>query len=324
MFSLSKGLKFLSQLPHARKGVCTGVLAMLCMGAPLLRGEESHKPMVATLHPLLTEMVSRIAGDHVQIEELMGPGGNPHSFDPTPGDLARIQKASLVIAMGKNLETYLDRLQSALPADVRFYEAGRLVPSLRIDVENEIFMCCPAHSHGAIDPHWWQSPMAMHRATRHLGRELERFLPDHRDSIRQNTRTYMTELEELHEWVRTQVAPIPRRQRILVTSHAAFGYFCEAYQFRTIPVQGLTTEREPTPAYLAETIGIIREENIQAVFPDKTANPKILELLAEETGVNIAESLLADNTGNAETTYSDMIRHNVLAIVAALAPDEEG
>ena len=311
MFSLSNNMKFFIRL------------ALACLAAPMVRGAETEKPMVATLHPLLTEMVSRIAGDHVRIEELMGPGRNPHTFDPTPGDLSRIQNASMVVAMGKNLETYLDRLQSSLPDDVHFYEAGRLVPSLRIDVENEIFMCCPSHSHGAIDPHWWQSPMAMHRAARHLGRELERFLPDHRAEIRANTREYMDELEALHEWVRTQVAQIQRRQRILVTAHAAFGYFCDAYGFRTIPVQGLTTERDPTPAYLAETIDIIRKEGIQAVFPDLTANQNILELLAEETGVTVGQPLLADNTVEKDTSYRDMIRHNVEAIVAALAPESD-
>ena len=296
-------------------------LFCLCVGAlGGLRAEAraESKVMVATLHPLLSEMVNRIAGDHVRVEELLGPAGNPHTFDPAPGDLARIQDAALVVAMGKNLETYLDRLKSALPKDARIYEAGRLVPSLRIDVESEVFMCCPAHSHGAIDPHWWHSPMAMHRAVRHLGRELEGLLPDHRRELRANTREVMEALEALHEWVESEIAEIPRNQRKLVTAHAAFGYFCEAYNFQSIPVQGLTTERDPSPAYLAETIGIIRKENIRAVFPEHGANPKILETLKQETGVFLADPLLADNTGDKNVTYADMIRLNVRHITAAL------
>jgi len=274
--------------------------------------------MVATLHPLLTEMVSRLAGDHVRVEELMGPGGNPHTFDPSPRDLARIQDAVMVVAMGKNLETYLDRLEAALPEGVVFYEAGRLVPSLRIDVEDEVFMCCPTHSHGAIDPHWWHSPAAMRTAVRHLGRALERLLPDHRSEIREFARDLMGELEDLHRWVEDQVSVIPRNQRKLVTAHAAFGYFCDAFGFQTIPVQGLTTEDDPTPAYLAETIRIIRREKIHAVFPEKNASERILEMIVKETGVELAEPLLADNTGSGDRTYADMIRHNVKSIVAAL------
>ncbi|MCC5847625.1 MAG: zinc ABC transporter substrate-binding protein [Verrucomicrobia bacterium] len=318
---------FFSSLPNrVLPTVRTWLFSLFLAGcAGILRAEEPRadsRPMVATLHPLLSEMVTRIAGDHVRVEELMGPAGNPHTFDPTPGDLARIQDAALVVAMGKNLETYLDRLKSALPSGTRFYEAGRLVPSLRIDVENEVFMCCPAHSHGAIDPHWWHSPMAMHRAVRHLGRELERLLPDQQSELRANTRNVMDELEDLHEWVKSEISEIPRRQRKLVTAHAAFGYFCEAYNFQSIPVQGLTTERDPTPAYLAETIQIIRRENIRSVFPEKGANPKILETLQQETGVVLADPLLADNTGSRDVTYADMIRNNVNHITAALLKSE--
>ncbi len=295
-------------------------VCLLCGLFSAVNAEE--RPMVATLHPLLSEMVSRLAGDHVRIEELMGPGGNPHTFDPSPRDLARIQDAVMVVAMGKNLETYLDRLEASLPEGVIFYEAGRLVPSLRIDVESEVFMCCPTHSHGAIDPHWWHSPMAMRTAVRHMGRALERLLPDHRSEIRGSAREMMSELEALHRWVEEEVSGIPRNRRKLVTAHAAFGYFCEAFGFQSIPVQGLTTEDDPTPSYLAETIRILRRENIRAVFPEKGASERILEMIVNETGVRLAEPLLADNTGTAGKTYNDMIRHNVNSIVRALTGEE--
>jgi zinc/manganese transport system substrate-binding protein len=277
-----------------------------------------ERPMVATLHPLLTEMVTRLAGEHVRIVEVMGPGGNPHTFDPSPRDLARIQDAVMVVAMGKNLETYLDRLAASLSAGVEIYEAGRLVPSIRIDAENELFVCCPTHSHGAIDPHWWHSPMAMRTAVRHLGRRLERMFPEQRGEIRSATRDLMSELEELHGWVEEQVSVIPRNQRKLVTAHAAFGYFCEAFRFVSIPVHGLTPDQEPSPAHVAETIRIIRRENIRAVFPEKGANERILDQIVLETGVRVATPLLADNTGAEGVTYADMIRHNVKSIVEAL------
>lgn len=299
-------------------------LSMVCLVCGLFfapAGAE-ERPMVATLHPLLSEMVTRIAGDHVRVEELMGPGGNPHTFDPSPRDLARIQDAVLVVAMGKHLESYLDRVAASLPAGVPVYEAGRLVPSVRIDVENELFMCCPTHSHGAIDPHWWHSPVAMRTAVRHLGRELEKLLPERRGEVRAATREVMAELEGLHQWAVDTLAAVPVKERKLVTAHAAFGYFCDAYTFQSIPVQGLTTEQEPSPAYLGETIGVIRREGIRAVFPEKHASERILEMLVEETGVVLGDALLADNTVEAGMTYAEMFRHNVTSIVTALAVGE--
>jgi zinc/manganese transport system substrate-binding protein len=292
---------------------------LLLLSVPL-HGEE--RPLVAVLHPLLAEAVQRIAGDHVRVETLMPPSADPHTFDPSPGDMARIQGAVLVVALGKNLETYLDRLRENLPKEVSIYEAGRPVPSLVIDVKHEAFICCPDHSHGAVDPHWWQSPVAMQRAVRHLGRELEKEFPAHKDSIRENTRLYMAELEELNTWAKGELSAIPKAQRKLVTPHASFGYFCELYGFQSIPVQGLSTEDNPTPAYLAETIETLRREQVRAVFPDQSANNTILHSLREATGVTLAPALIADNLGNADIDYRAMIRHNVNSIVKALSPVE--
>lgn len=298
--------------------------SVLLLGAFPASSPADDRPVVGTLHPLLTEMVSRLSGGRVQTVELMGPGGNPHTFEPRTSDLVRLQEAVLVVAMGKHLESYLDRLRASLPPGVPIFEAGRLVPSVRIDVLDEVFFCCPSHSHGAIDPHWWHDAMAVHRAARHLGRELEKTLPQWKSEIRDNTRAFQEELEDLDSWARAEVARIPPARRILVTPHAAFGYFCQAYGFRAVPVRGLTSEREPTPAYLAETVSVIRREGIRAVFPEETASPAILDYLRESTGVRVGPPLHADNLGQGRLTYRAMFEHNVRVIVEHLVWDTAG
>lgn len=298
------------------------VIALLSATHAIAQGED--RPVVGTLHPLLTEMVHRLTGERVRVVELMGPGGNPHNFEPKASDLIRLQEAVIVLAMGKHLETYLDRLRTALPSAVQIYEAGRLVPSVRIDVSDEVFLCCPAHSHGAIDPHWWHDPMAVHRAARHLGRELENVFPQWKDEIRVNTRAFQTEMEGINQWARSEISRIPPSQRILVTPHAAFGYFCHAFGFRAVPVRGLTAEREPTASHLAETVAIIRREGIRAVFPETTASPAILDYLSESTGVKVGPSLYADNLGPERLTYREMFKHNVRVIVETLIPADAG
>lgn len=281
---------------------------------------QAELPLVATLHPILTEMVQRLAGDHVRVEELMGPNVNPHGFDPTPRDLARIQSASLVVAMGKNLEVYLDRLAASLPPGTPIFEAGARVTSLQIHEDHISVACCSAHTTGAIDPHWWHNAANMRTAVRHLGRHFEEMLPDQQTAIRANTRTLMQEMDELDEWVRSRVALVPANQRILVTGHAAFNYFCAAYGFQPKPILGLTAQREPTPQELATLIQTIRDTGIRAVFPEAHLNPQTLETVAQETGVSIGTVLLADNFGANRLTYAEMMRHNVNAIVNALMP----
>ncbi len=285
-----------------------------------LSGRAQERPRVVTLHPLLSEMVTKIAGDALRVETLMPPTADPHSFDPTPGDMAKVRGAARVVAMGKHLEPYLERLRENLPEGAGIYEAGKPVPSLVVRANTPAFVCCPEHTHGAVDPHWWQSPMAMRRAVRGLGRELENLLPAEASRLRDNTRALMDELEELDAWVRRELEALPRADRKLVTAHLAFGYFCEAYGFTAIPVQGLHTEDSPSPAHLAETIATLRRENVRAIFPEKNANNTVLESLREATGVSLAPPLLSDNLGESGVDYAGMIRQNVRTILRALGP----
>ncbi|MEZ5303242.1 MAG: metal ABC transporter substrate-binding protein [Verrucomicrobiales bacterium] len=123
------------------------------------------------------------------------------------------------------------------------------------------------------------------------------------------------------KWARYQIAAIPKSDRKLVTAHAAFGYFCKEYGFRFVPVMGLAREEDYSPKFIAEALEVIRREKIRAVFPEDQANPKILKELAQQAGVAVAEPLIADGTTPGEgSTFEGMLRHNVAAIVKALAP----
>ena len=290
---------------------------MLCLTC-LRAGEVLH---VVTLHPLLEEMVSRIAGESVEVSCLLPVTENVHEFDPTPSQMAKTQQADLVVAMGKHLEIYLDKLQDNLPEGVEIYEAGRKIPSVQIDPNLAVFACCPTHIHGAIDPHWWHSPMSVRRAARHLGRRLEELVPEKKKEFRKETEALMDELEELHEWAEKELKRIPKSDRKLVTSHAAFGYFCKEYGFVAIPVKGLTDKQNPSPKDLAESIETLKREKIRVVFPENKSSTETLETLQKETGVTLAEPLIADFLPPNGETYAEMFKANVLNIQTSLSKE---
>ena len=136
-------------------------------------------------------------------------------------------------------------------------------------------------------------------------------------------KAYGEDLEKLYRWTKKQVNTIPRSQRYLATAHAAFGYFCKEFGFKALPVQGLTKERSPKPHYLAETINLIRTKNIPAVFPENSANPKVLSAMVKETGVRLGGTLLADAPSEQYPTYLDAYRYNVNTIVGSLQTTDE-
>jgi len=297
----------------------TTILLAIFFATPLVALAELK---VATLHPLLADLAKNVGGTNVSVVPMLGEGTDPHSFDPKPADLKRASSARLILASGKGMETYLDKIRGNLQPGQEIYEVGRKVPSLKIDT-GSIFICCPEHSRGALDPHWWHGISSMQRATRYLAAEFSRVDPANAAAYKANAKAYDATLDKLSTWAKKEISKIPRSDRKLATAHAAFGYFCKEFGFKAVPVQGLNREREATPKYLAETISILKREKIRAIFPEQFANNKVLESMVRDTGVSIGGSLIADGAGTGKTaTYEGMIRHNVATIVKSLGADE--
>lgn len=295
------------------------LILLLSLGGML---PAADKPLVVTLHPILTELVSDLMGDAVSVKGILPANANVHSFEPSPQDMVDMQHAVLVVAMGKHLEIYLDRLAENLPEGVEIYEAGRLVPSLQADPKTAMFACCPVHGLASIDPHWWHSPVAVRRAVRHLGRKLEKTFPDQKASIRKNTTRRMRELQELDTWAEEQLATIPKEDRELVTTHTAFGYFCARYEFQAIPIRGVTNEKDPDPEAFAATLKILRDRQIKALFPESAASADDLHAVYETTGIPLSKPLDTAFIFKQADGYDTVFRRNVQRIVTALAPPE--
>lgn len=275
-------------------------------------------PEVVTLHPILTEMVQDLVGDSVVVKGILPADANVHTFEPTPRNMIDMQKATLVVAMGKHLEIYLDRLAENLPESVEIYEAGRLVPSLQSNPKTAMFACCPVHGLASIDPHWWQSPVAVRRAVRHLGRKLEKVFPDQKSEIRERTKARMQELEELDTWAEETLASVPTEDRELVTTHTAFGYFCARYEFQAIPVRGVTNDKDPNPEDFAATLRELKKRNVKALFPESSASADALRAIHETSGIPLSKPLQAEFTFEEDEGYDEVFRENILRIVEAL------
>jgi zinc/manganese transport system substrate-binding protein len=291
----------------------------LILGASLVLTLTAHAELkVAALHPLIGDLACQVGGKNITVTDLLKPGGDSHHFEPTSKDLASIKGVSLVLASGKHLESFLDKLGDSLGPNVKIVEVGKLIPSLKIAAGSEVFMCCPAHAAGGIDPHWWHSADNMKRAARILADEFSAADPANSDAYKANAAVAEKKFAELKSWAQQQIATIPRDQRKLVTAHSAFGYFCKEYGFKSLPLLGLGREDEVSAQYIVEAIKMIRDNKIRAVFPEDQANPKVLTQITQETGAKIGKELVADGTSIHAHTFEAMLKHNVAAIVEAL------
>ncbi len=294
-------------------------LGMLAAALPAFAATK-----VATLHPILADLAQQVGGANVEVVEILKPGADVHHFEPAPKDLAEMRGAKLLLASGKGLESFLDKLRDSLGAGVKLVEVGAKIPSIPF-VEHEHphegkVEEHEDHYHGSEDPHWWHSAENMKRAARIVADELSAVDPANAAAYAAGAKAASKRFGELKSWAQKEIAKIDRKSRQLVTAHAAFGYFCKEYGFEPLSVLSIGRSDDSSSKHIAETIEEIREHGIKAIFPEDQANPKVLAEIARSTGVRIGEPLIADGTAKNAHTFETMLAHNVRAIVAALAP----
>lgn len=270
---------------------------------------------VASLHPLIGDLLRQVGGDAVEVVDLIGEKGDPHSFEPQAEDLGAAKDSEIYFVSGMGLENYLPELKAVLRGNGRIVEVGATLPALHDASEHD------GHGHDhhhEIDPHWWHSVDLFRRAAGVVADELAKQRPGEAGVFAKNASEYRAKLDDLEKWVRREVVSIPKDRRKLATAHAAFQYFCEAYGFGSFSVQGLNREQMPDAVNLARLISTLKAEKVAAIFPEKESNPKMLQSLTRDTGIKLGAELIADGRGM--TSYDEMMRRNVKAIVSALAP----
>lgn len=304
-------------------GVCFLMVALLLGACQTIAptGEEAAIRVLATT-TIVGDVVGQVGGERIALTVLLPVGADPHHFDATPQDVARIQQADLVFANGAGLETFLQPiLESGGGADkvVELSDGLSLRPSVaELDEEADE----AEHEAEQGDPHTWTDP---NNVVFWLGRIVEALSaadPAGAEIYRQNAERYRQELVDLDAWIRQQVNQIPPENRQIVTDHLAFGYFADRYGFIQVGalVPSYSTLAEPSAQQLAELEDAIRSLGVRAVFVGNTVNPALAQRVAEDTGVRLVTlytGSLTSPEGEAPT-YLDYMRYNVLALVNAL------
>lgn len=261
---------------------------------------------IASLHPLLSDMARQIGGNQVEVVNLFPPNGELHAFEPTAADIAAAAGAELVLACGKGVEPYLEDLRDSLPTSTKIIELGAAVPAAYL----------PGSS--IADPHWWNSPVAMKRASRALRAALEAAAPAQKADFAKGQRTYSAQMDTLVREAKLAFAGIPQEQRILVCSHAAMSHFCRDFGFSALAVHGIAQESEGDTASLARTLAALRRQSVPCLFYGVNEPPKVLQTIASQVGAKCLP-LVLDGINPATPTYAELFRFNIRNIVNGLS-----
>lgn len=266
----------------------------------------------------IADFSRQIVGDRWSVESILAPGQDPHLYEIKPGDAARVAAADLCVENGWHLEgnDWMRKLATNAARTLVTAVAG--IEAIQVEEASD----------AAPDPHAWFSPKNAAAYVRNILAGIESIDPDHKVEYRRRATLYLEQLRGLHVWIRRELSAIPPSRRILVTSHDAFHYFCHEYGFELVTPVGWSTGDEigggATEARRIAVLKKIRAAGIKTIFAETTINSKTVRDLADQAGAVIGGELYSDSMGDVGTlgeTYLGMMRENVLAIVAGLAPD---
>ena len=297
-----------SKLKGAGRGAVLATLPALAVAEP---------KAVATVG-MLADVAQNVAGPCTTVETMMGPGIDPHLYQPSAGDVKLLFSADAILYVGHNLEGQLGEVLGKL-AERRPTEAvaEAAVPKAELIL--------PAEAEYA-DPHVWMDASLWARIAPVIAEVFAGLAPDCAEAMQTRATEYSEELTALHAWVAASVATIPEQQRILVTAHDAFAYYGRAYGIEVVGIQGISTESEAGIADIRETVDTVVNRNVPAVFIESTINPRTIQAVIDAAAqrghtVALGPELYSDAMGEAGTaggTYIGMIHSNTMAIVTAL------
>ena len=261
---------------------------------------------VLAVQSFLADIAQNIAGNRLKVDTLLPLEIDPHAFEPTTKDLARVNESQVLIVNGAGLEEWLQEVLDNAGGNRLVIEASTGLASS----EN-------------TDPHFWLDPLNVITYVENIRAGLSEADPGGSQIYQENADSYISQLKDLDTWIQMQVAKIPPERRQLVTNHESFGYFADRYGFTIVGtiLSSSSASASPSAQELGALIDQIRSSGAGVIFLETGTNPQLANQLSQETGIKVITDLYSHSLTAADGSapdYISMMRHNVQTIVEAL------
>ena len=301
-------------------------LALITIGlvvATVYTPAHANKINVVTTTTMVNDMVKEIGGDRVNVVGLMGPGVDPHLYKPASGDVVKLQRAKVIFYSGLMLEGRMTDLF------FRMARAGKLVYAVTESIPEKDRLAPPEFA-GHWDPLVWGDPILWSNCIVTVVDGLSKADPAGAADYAKRGRAVDASYKAMKAWALKRIAEVPRKHRILITSHDAFNYFGQAFGFQVVAVQGLSTVTEAGLADIAKMVDFIKQKKIKAIFVESSVNPAAIERVSKDASVKIGGELFSDACGKVGDiheahgekydvgTFVGMLKHNINTVVDAL------
>lgn len=305
------------------------------------RDSSSENPDAALRVVATTTQVADFAravgGDRVTVSSLLSPNSDPHDYEPKPSDARAVAEADVVLRSGGDLDEWLQDVIQGAGGDATEVtlidhvetiegghhhehgeeehaeeEAGHAEEEAGHAEEEE-------HAGEEQDPHWWQDPRNVVKATEAIRAAFAKADPDGADAYTSGARDYTAQVTKLDAAVERCMTAIPAERRKLVTNHDAFGYFAHRYDVTVLGsiIPALSTSAQASAGDVRRLVDEIKHEKVTTIFPESAIAQRLEEAVARDAGAKVGPALYADTLGpkgSEGETYLGALRHDASAM----------
>ena len=277
--------------------------------APSSFAKERFK--VVTTFTIFADMARNIAGDKAEVVSITKPGSDIHTYQPTPRDILKAEKADLILWNGLNLEIWFEK----------FFQNIETTPSVVLTKGIEPMGISQGSYKGKPNPHAWMSPKDGLIYIENIRAAFVKYDPFNAVTYNKNAKEYSQKLKSTILPIREKFLSIPQENRWLVTSEGAFSYLIRDFELKELYLWPMNSDSQGSPSQVRNVIDKVRENNIGVIFSESTISPKPAMQVAQEAGINYGGVLYVDSLSDKEgpvPTYLDLLRVTTERIVDSL------
>lgn len=267
--------------------LCAAVCLTGFSGCGTPAKESSRLKLLASFYPIaimalnITDGVEGVAVESMAQQQT----GCLHDFQMTTADMKKAETADAFLINGAGMEGFLDKISDQLP-ELPVIDSSTGIP-LIASGEDHHHDGGEGHDHDQEDynPHLWVSITNCMEQVRNLSEGIIALDPEHEAEYRENTETYLEKLSALRDKMHSALDHVKNKD--IITFHEAFPYFAEEFGLHIAAVINREPDSQPSAKELADTIRLVRETGVKALFVEPLYPETSADIIAAETGAQV-------------------------------------
>ncbi|MXP67365.1 zinc ABC transporter substrate-binding protein ZnuA [Pantoea sp. Aalb] len=260
---------------------------------------HAHSKIIVSIKPI-GFIVAAIADDIIPVEVLIPDGVSEHNYVLRPSDIRRIKNANLIVWNGPEIEFFLAKLASELPAEKKLIITNiSALKSLFLKTEDKkeknntinyhtsILNCCNNNLMN-INTHIWMSPEIAKQSAIAIHKKLLEILPNYKIKLDINLKHFEELLNTVDKYIEEQLTVV--RNKGYFVFHDAYSYFEKHYHLSPLGYFTINPDIQPGLKHLYQIRKQLIKKKAICIFTEPQFTPSIINAVSR--GIKINKAIL--------------------------------